>query len=476
MTKLPQINAVILAAGEGKRLKLKTSKPLAELCGQRLIDYPIQEFTLFLQKHNLKGQIGLVVGHEKEALTDYILNKYGSNHPAPLNFMVQEEQRGTADALKAYFKGISKADQGEYTLVLCADTPLIRSDDLEQLFSCMLQNSELLGTVATFNRQNPTGYGRIVKALTNKGLHIVEEKDASPEIKKIEEVNSGLYIFRTDFIRSQLDLITNQNQSGEFYLTDVFKDHLPLQPVLFNEGDKFVGVNDLEQLEWVERKLRQEKVRKLRENGVRFIESQTAFVDWSVSIGEKTVIYPNSFIEGQTTIGTQSIIGPGCVIKDCQIASDVVIKPYSCLEKSIVETKAQVGPFAHLRPGSEIGPESKIGNFVETKKAKLARGVKVSHLSYVGDAFIGEESNIGCGFITCNYDGLNKHITTIGKAVFVGSDCQAVAPVTIGDNAFVAAGSTVTNNVPSGAFAISRGRQVTKEGMAMRFMKKKSQE
>jgi bifunctional UDP-N-acetylglucosamine pyrophosphorylase/glucosamine-1-phosphate N-acetyltransferase len=463
--------AVILAAGQGTRMKLETPKPLAPLLGKRLVDYSICETASFFQKADVYGRIGIVTGYMREDVETYIDATY-RDYSYPINFAYQEKQLGTADALRAYFQQIKDAEQNEYTIILCADTPLIQSDDFVQMFE-KVKKEKLEGIAATFNLDNPKGYGRIIRSSNELGFHIVEQKDADHIVDQITEVNSGLYIFKTSFIKEHLEKVDCNNKSGEFYLTDLFRDHYKVAAMRFDDYHNFMGVNTLEQLEESGNILRGRKAGQLRDLGVRFIDSSSVYIDWDVQIGEGTIIYPQVSLQGKTTIGANCCIEQGVIVKDSFISNDVNIKGYSYFEEARVNTRATVGPFARLRKGSNIGEESKIGNFVEIKKAKLDKGVKVSHLSYVGDAEIGEETNIGCGFITCNYDGANKHMTKIGKKCFIGSDSQMVAPVELGDECFVASGSTITNSMSDGAFAISRGKQVTKEGMASRFIKNK---
>ncbi|MBF0299088.1 MAG: bifunctional UDP-N-acetylglucosamine diphosphorylase/glucosamine-1-phosphate N-acetyltransferase GlmU, partial [Oligoflexia bacterium] len=237
--------------------------------------------------------------------------------------------------------------------------------------------------------------------------------------------------FKTEYLVKVLSEIGNSNNANEFYLTDAFQDDRTVKAILFNDYNRLLGVNTLEQLEDAEKTLRKEKISELREEGVRFIDSDSVIIDRKVKIGKNSLIYPNTMIQGECSLGEDVVVENGSVIRESIIENGVYIKAYSYIENSIVKQKAQIGPFAHLRPESNIGENAKIGNFVEIKKSTLHKGVKVSHLSYVGDAEIGEESNIGCGFITCNYDGIKKHKTTIGKNVFIGSDCQAVAPVEV---------------------------------------------
>ena len=459
------IGAVILAAGEGKRLKLDAPKPLAPCLDKKLVDFPIRELKKFFSQNNLSGNITAVIGHERDLVKSYI-----EKNNSDVMFAIQEKQLGTADALRAYFHSSTATLNYDFTLVICADTPVVSAAELTEMLS-LLKSENLDAVAASFVENNPKGYGRIVRG--SKGFHIVEEKDANDEIRKITEVNSGLYIMKTKYVHEHLKAVDSNNKSGEFYLTDVFKDGLNVKAHCFPDGDVFLGVNTLEQLERVEYALRNRIKGQLRAQGVRFIDSAHTYIDSEVEIGEGSVIYPNTYITGKTKIGKNVVVEMGVQITHSILEDNTKVLAHSILEGAVVKTKASVGPFARLRPGADIGPEAKIGNFVEIKKSVLDKGVKVSHLSYVGDAFIGEETNIGCGFITCNYDGVHKHVTKIGKNCFIGSDSQTVAPVEIGDDCFVASSSTITKNMPNGAFAISRTQQTTKEGMAHRFIKKK---
>jgi bifunctional UDP-N-acetylglucosamine pyrophosphorylase/glucosamine-1-phosphate N-acetyltransferase len=462
------IGAVILAAGEGKRLKLNAPKPLAPCLDKKLIDFPIKELKKFFSQNKIDGKITAVIGHQRELVRPYV-----EKHHPDIAFAIQEEQRGTADALRSYFNSYENNNitkQFQYTLVICADTPVVSASELSEMFTLMTKEN-LDGVAASFLEKNPKGYGRIVRGKT--GFHIIEEKDANDEIRKITEVNSGLYILKTSYVIEHLKQIDSNNKSGEFYLTDVFKNGLNVKAQCFPNGDVFLGVNTLSQLESAEKALRIRKKNELRDNGVRFIDSSHCYIDSEVEVGEGSVIYPNTFLTGKTKIGKNVTIEMGAQISNSIVDDGAKVLAYTILDGAHLRTMASAGPFARLRPGADIGPESKIGNFVEIKKSVLDRGVKVSHLSYVGDAFIGEETNIGCGFITCNFDGVNKHITKIGKNSFIGSDSQTIAPVEIGDDCFVASSSTITKDMPDGSFAISRGQQTTKEGMAKKFLKKK---
>jgi len=457
MTKL--ISIVILAAGKGTRLKMDVPKPLAPIHNKVLLDY-------VLESSSGIGDITLITGHQSELVEAHVNKNWKSLN---CKFIEQKEQLGTGHAVMTYFEANADAAKYEYTLVMCADTPLITKDILEQL---VVESQNGFDAVcATFVDENPTGYGRIIRS--EKGFSIVEQKDANAEQLAITEVNSGLYIFKTAFLKSHMGNLSNDNKSGEFYLTDTFKAGANISPLQFAEKELFMGVNDLFQLGIAGRLLLQNNIRYLlREKGVRIIDLSHSYI-YTPNVGRQTVIYPNAHIDAESIIGENVTIEPGCFIVNSTIKDGAVIKANTYITDSIVHENAKIGPMAQLRPGSEIGEGSKLGNFVEIKKSKVGKNTSVSHLSYLGDAEIGDNVNIGCGFITCNYDGAKKHKTIIGDGSFIGSDCQMVAPINIGKEAYVASGSTINKDVPDGAFAIARSRQETRESMAKRFIKKK---
>ena len=460
--------AVILAAGEGTRMKIPFAKPLIPVVGRRLIDFPILELDGFFKEEKIDGRIAVVTGFQREQVEEYVQEKFSGQ--TPLGFTFQRKQLGTADALKSYFSQDKQAKKKDFTLVVCADTPMIRKQDYKSLY-LQLKKQSKDAVAATFQASNPAYYGRVVRA--DKGFHIVEYKDADEKTRGITEVNSGLYIFKTKFILDYLHQVDKKNKAGEFYLTDVFKDDLNIQAVPFANAETFLGVNTLGELDYMEDCFRRRKNRELLNLGVRFLSFRHTYLHYDVKVGSGSCLYPNVVIEGDSTIGKNTIIESGAVIKNCIIEEGAKIFAYSYLEDSIVRKNASIGPFARLRSGSDVGPSAKVGNFVEIKKAVLEKDVKVSHLSYVGDAHIGEKSNIGCGFVTCNYDGAKKHKTKIGKESFIGSDSQTIAPVTIGDRCYIGSGSTITKDVPDDSFAIARSRQETKVGQAKRFLRKK---
>ncbi len=460
-----KIGVAILAAGLGKRMGVQVAKPLIPLMGKKLVDYSLKAAVDFSEEQKASLQTGIVVGHQKDEVI-----KHFEASSFKLSFPVQKEQKGTADALRSYFEGCEWAKDTDYTLVLCADTPLLTDVELSALWN-VLKEKNLDAVAASFKTAAPKGYGRIIRA--SQGFHIVEEKDANDQERSVNEVNSGLYFFKTSMVLENLAKVDSNNKSGEFYLTDVFKDGANVEALCFDSETPFLGVNSPVQLGTALHQLKKRINKDHQARGVLIMEAAHTYIEPDVELEPGVTIFPNCYLHGSTKIAAGSTLEPGCVVKNSSIKENALIKAYSYLEQASVSPSCQVGPYARLRPGTELGEKCKIGNFVEVKKAKLDPSVSVSHLSYVGDAEIGENVNIGCGFITCNYDGEGKHKTIIGKNSFIGSDTQMIAPVTLGESVFVASGSTINQDVPSRGFALSRARQVTKENMAGRFLKGK---
>lgn len=457
-----QINIVVLAAGKGTRLNLDLPKPLCPIFGKTMLDFVMQEIRAFQAMADLEGPIDLIVGHQKELIEKHL------EQQDMVNFIHQEKQLGTGHAIQVYFDQKENVHQSPTTLILCADTPLIKANILTQLWQDF-RAQKVDAMAASFIAENPTGYGRIIKA--GSGMRIVEEKDASAQEREVCEVNSGVYFINTNHIAKHIHSLSTQNESKEFYLTDLFQPQFNVTTSIFPQGVFFEGVNDLSQLERLQRFFMQQKILELQKQGVNFINGDTVYIEDDVSIGRGTTIYPGVHLFAGTVIEENVLIEPGVIIKNSTIAANSSIFAYSYMENTKIFSGAKVGPFARLREGTVIGSDCKIGNFVETKKAELASKVKVSHLSYVGDAQIGENTNIGCGFITCNYDGKHKHQTKIGKNAFIGSDCQMIAPIEIGDNSYIGSGSTINKDVPPNAFAIARERQTNKPDLAKKFLK-----
>jgi bifunctional UDP-N-acetylglucosamine pyrophosphorylase/glucosamine-1-phosphate N-acetyltransferase len=454
-----KISIVILAAGKGTRLKMDIPKPLAPLEDRTLLDFVLDASCDL-------GKVHFVTGSGKEAVERHVETTWST---IDSSFVYQKEQLGTGHAVKTYFEQTQNALDFDYTIVACADTPLITKNVFDKITQELKSGYDAV--CASFIAPNPTGYGRILRS--DKGFSIVEEKDATDDEKKITEVNSGLYIFKTSYLKEHIFNLDTDNNSGEFYLTDTCKQNANVSALVFDDPDLFLGVNDLYQLAVAGIRLRKRNMMSLLKEGVRVIDPSHTFIS-TTKVGTGTLLYPNVHIDSHSKVGKNVIIEPGCFIKNSTIEDGVHLKAYTYVTDSIVRNSAKVGPMSQLRPGSDIGAGSKLGNFVEIKQSIIAENSSISHLSYVGNAEIGKNVNIGCGFITCNYDGANKHKTVIGDGSFVGSDCQMVAPITIGKEAYIGSGSTINRDIPDGAFAIARSRQETKEGMARKFIKKKS--
>ncbi len=438
---------VILAAGQGKRMKSSLPKVLHKVCGIPMLQAVIDTAAGLKPEHVI-----VVAGKQIDLLTKEIA-------VADLRFMLQKEPKGTGDALKSAMPAL-KSFRGT-VIVLNGDTPLIKPQTIKRLLLLHKQNHNAI-SVLSFHAEDPKGYGRIVRDRAGKFLAIVEEKDADQSQKKIHEVNSGLYAINHDAF-ALLDRLSMNKQKGEYYLTDIislsFKQGLRTSAFAIGEETEFMGVNTREELLRASEVMRQGIVRNCISGGVNFLDPASVFIHPHTSIGRDTTIYPNVFIETGTRIGRNVTIYPNVRILRSIIDDYAVIKDSTVIEDAHVSTHASVGPFAHIRPGTDIGAYARIGNFVELKKAVIGKGAKASHLSYLGDAVIGRDVNIGAGTITCNYDGVKKHQTIIGDNVFVGSDSQFVAPVKIGNDAYIGAGSTITKDVLPWSLAVSRAEQ-----------------
>lgn len=441
------LKTLILAAGKGTRMKSELPKVLHKVCGVPMVKKIAEICSKIGSLENI-----LILGHKKEEVLKVM---------AGCNYVVQEEQLGTGHAVIQAKDKLKDFDG--VTMVLCGDTPLLREETLKKLYEEHINTNASI-TILTSIYENPFGYGRILKKGEDVQA-IVEEKEASEEIKKIKEVNAGVYCFNNKELFEALEKIDNNNEKGEYYLTDVIgiavKEGKKVRTFLLGDNDEILGINSKVELEKANGIMRARINKNHMENGVIFIDSNSTYIEDGVEIGQDTLIYPGVVIQGKTKIGRECEILGNTRIIGCEIANNVRIES-SVLEESIVEDKVTIGPFAHLRPKSHLKEEVHIGNFVETKKSTLEKGVKAGHLTYLGDAIVGERTNIGAGTITCNYDGVNKHKTNIGKDVFIGSDTMLVAPVNIGEKALVGAGSVITKDVPENALAVARGKQIIK--------------
>ena len=452
------ISAIVLAAGMGTRMKSGLVKVMHPLAGPPMIAWPVAA----AREAGVAACV-LVVGHQGDKVRGYFAGC------EEIRFAEQAEQLGTGHAVACAMPALP---EGTGTvLILCGDTPLLTAGTL----SAMLRAHEESGvalTVMTAELPEPFGYGRIVKGTDGAVLRITEQKDATAEEREIREVNAGVYCVDRAFLQQALEGLENDNAQGEYYLTDVVRQAatrgLACRSFPVGDPEEITGVNDRVQLAETARVLRGRINRELMLSGVTMIDPQAVYIERDVRVGRDSVVHPGASILGSTVIGERCEIGQGTLISSCSIADDVVVKAGSVLEGAVVHGEVAIGPMAHLRAGSELSPRVKIGNFVETKKVFMGEGSKASHLTYLGDATIGRNVNIGCGTITCNYDGVNKHRTVIEDEVFVGSDVQLVAPVRVGRNSLVAAGTTVTKDIPPDSLALSRVPQVNKEGWKLK--------
>lgn len=446
---MSNVFAVILAAGQGTRMKSKLYKVLHPVCGKPMVQHVVDHIqTLDVNR------IVTVVGHGAEKVQQQLGDKS--------EYVLQAEQLGTAHAVQQA-EAILGNEEGT-TLVVCGDTPLIRPETMQALFEHH-QAKNAKATILTAIAESPTGYGRILRGSNGQVEQIVEQKDASVEQQLVKEINTGTYCFDNKLLFETLKLVKNDNAQGEYYLPDVIeilqKQGDIVEAYVTDDFEETLGVNDRVALSQAETLMRTRINEKHMRNGVTIIHPETTHISADAVIGRDTVIQPGSMIEGATVIGEDCIIGPNTQIIDSRVGDRTTIHS-SVVRESAIAGDTAIGPFAHIRPLSDIGSHVKIGNFVEVKKSKLDNGSKVSHLSYIGDAEIGSNVNIGCGSITVNYDGKNKFKTIIEDDVFVGCNTNLVAPVKVGKGSFIAAGSTITKEVPEDALAIARARQENK--------------
>ncbi|SEP06171.1 bifunctional UDP-N-acetylglucosamine diphosphorylase/glucosamine-1-phosphate N-acetyltransferase GlmU [Paenibacillus sp. OV219] len=448
-----KVMAVVLAAGQGKRMKSKLYKVLHPVCGKPMVGHVLQT----VKDANCERTV-VVVGHGAETVQSYL----GDG----AEFVLQAQQLGTGHAVQMAEPLLG--EEAGTTVILYGDTPLVTSGTIQSLLDIHTKN-EAAATVLTAVVPNPQGLGRIIRDEAGNVLRIVEQKDCTPEQAAITEINTGMYCFDNKKLFQALAKVTNQNAQGEYYLTDVME-------ILREAGETVgayctpdyaegIGVNDRVGLGEAEALMRARIIRKHQINGVTVIDPAATYIEADVVIGSDTIIYPGSVLRGSTVIGEDCVIGPHAELTDTKVGNGANVKQ-SVTTEAIIGDECAVGPFAYLRPGAKLGTGVKIGDFVEIKNAELGDGTKVSHLSYVGDAKVGKDVNIGCGAITVNYDGYNKSLTEIGDRAFVGSNVNLIAPVKIGDGAYVVAGSTITQDVPENDVAIARERQVNKPGYA----------
>ncbi len=451
---------IVLAAGKGTRFKSKTIKILHPLLGRPMASWIVAAITGLNP-----DKILLVVGHQKDKVREHI-------HSGIIDYVEQKQQLGTAHAVKAAASQLD-TQKDKDVLIINGDLPLIQTGTLQgMLDQHRRENNDL--TFATADLDDPTGFGRVVYQDDNR-ITIIEEKDATPEQRKLKESNVGIYIFRIKALLDVLPRISNQNAKQEYYLTDCIEELAKMAHKVrahkIKENVEIIGVNDRYELSQAAAVLRERKLKSLALQGVSIMDPASTWIDQDVQIGSDSVIYPGVIIEGKSKIGRNVFIQSFSCIRDCQIEDDVKILASSVIEESRMESKSQAGPFTHLRPGTVIRSGAKTGNFVEMKNTDFGPGSKAGHLSYLGDSQIGKNVNIGAGTITCNYDGRNKHQTIIEDDAFTGSGTELVAPVKIGKGAYIGAGSTITQDVSPGALALERARQIEKKGWVLKRKK-----
>lgn len=446
-----------MAAGKGTRLKSKHPKVLHEVGGKPLLAHVIAAATQVVPAQDVFA----IIGHEAERVRAAV-------GETAINFILQPEQRGTGHALMVAREALQSYDE---VIVLSGDAPLITPPTIS-LIRDFHQSRRPAMTILTAVLDDPTGYGRVIRknAKSDEVQALVEEKSASPAQKKIREINSGFYAFDVEPLYRYLDSLGTDNPHGEFYLTDMAaifrRAKLRVLAIAGNDPSEILGANTRAELVDIDRRLRMAKCRQLMADGVTIFYPETCVIDADVEAGGDTVIEPFVQLLGKTRIGSDCRVRSYTVIRNSLIGDGVEILPGCVIDDSKVETRARLGPYSRLRPGSEIGEGAHVGNFVETKKIKLGKGSKANHLTYLGDAEIGENVNVGAGTITCNYDGVQKHKTVIEDGVFVGSDSTLVAPVRVGKGAYIGAASCITEDVPADALAIGRARQIVKDGWA----------
>ena len=453
---MPPLAAAILAAGQGTRMRSKTPKVLQPVAGRPMISYAME-----LAGALSATPVVVVVGHQAEHIKQAL-------PPGEWIAVEQTEPLGTGHAMRQT-EGILKDSPGD-VLVLHADVPLLRVETLHRLVETH-RRSGAVATLLTAVMPQPGRLGRVVREPRGQVARIVEALDATEQEREIREINTGTYCFQASFLFAALQDLTPNNVKGEYYLTDVIgaacRAGLPVQGVPADDWREAVGVDSKADLANAEVILRQQVLDRLMANGVTILDPHSTYVHPDVQVGADTVLYPNTHLYGQTVIGENCQVWPNTVIRDSVLEDGVIIYPSCVITSSTIAAAAQVGPFAHLRPESNLGERVKIGNFVEVKKSQIGADSKASHLSYIGDVVMGQDVNVGAGFIACNYDGEHKHETVIEDGVFIGSDSQIIAPLRVGQGAYIATGTTVRKEVPPHALVYNTKDQVHRENWAL---------
>ena len=439
-------NAIILAAGQGKRMKSQTSKVLHKVGNKYLLQHVVDVAKNHVEKMNI------IVGHNSQSVKSAITE-------SKINWVLQEKQLGTGHAVK---QAIPFIEENSICLILYADVPLLQSKTIEELIKkARTTGFSLLSVVLN----DPFGYGRIIRDTNGLIKSIVEQKDASETDLKIKEINTGIMALKGSLLKKYLNELKTNNAQGEFYLTDIVeiavKDNVNIASFICESADEVMGINDKKQLSQAERLYQMKQAENFMSSGLTLMDPSRFDCRGNLKFGDDCTIDINVVFEGDNILGNNVLISPNCIIKDSKIGDNAVILPNSIIENSTIGSSTSIGPFARIRPDTTIGNHSKVGNFVEIKKSSVSNNSKISHLSYVGDSKIGSDVNIGAGVITCNYDGSNKHQTEIKDGAFIGSNSQLVAPVSIGKNATIGAGSTITQNAPDNKLTVSRNKQST---------------
>lgn len=440
--------AIILAAGKGTRMKSNRCKVLHEISGRPMISYVLDS-----ARESGCEKVSLIVGHQADKVKEILEGE-------KVSFELQEPQLGTGHAVESARNAFRDFDG--HVLILCGDIPLLEGSTLRSMIEAHEKAQSRL-SVMTAIVERPFGYGRIKKSESGLIKSIVEEKDSNADERLINEINAGVYLVESRLLFDLLTRLKPNNAQGEYYLTDIVaeanKDGIPVNAYCISDFSEASGINSRADLAYAIKKTYERIGARHMANGVTIVDPSTTYIDWYVVIGVDTVIWPGVVISGRTVIGERCAIEPHVFISDSEIGNDSKILLGSRLNQTLVLDRASVGPMAHLRPDARIGKDCRVGNFVEVKKTALGDGSKASHLTYLGDSEIGKNVNIGCGTITCNYDGRKKHKTEIGDNCFVGSDVQFVAPVSVGQGCVIGAGSTITKNVPERSLAVTRSKQ-----------------
>lgn len=449
------VATIILAAGLGKRMRSKQAKVLHTLAGRPMLLYSVEAAERIPSK-----RIIVVVGHQAEQVKQALRKR-------PVEIVHQTRLLGTGHAVLQCRQAL--ADYKGPVLILNADVPLVSVETIGSMIQAHRDQDSVV-TVLTATLPDPTGYGRVLRNSAGEITDIVEESDASPQQRSVREINTGFYIVDAHFLFEALKGLKNHNAQEEYYLPDIIKVAIQKGSKVADseasDPEEVMGINSRLDLARMEKAVYRRMAERHMRDGVTLLDPDSIRIDPGVTIGRDTVISPNVYLEGATQIGEDCRIHSGSRVSECRIAKEVTVRDFCVLTESVLEEGVTVGPFAHLRPGTRLHRGAKVGNFVETKKAELGEGSKANHLSYLGDATIGKDVNIGAGTITCNYDGVHKHRTVIEDGVFVGSDTQFVAPVKIGARSIIGAGSTITSDVPPDSLALSRTAQVHKGGWA----------